>query len=270
MTDWLSLYALACTSWCVIGFWLRWSSLRVLRHSQSIVASKSLISAPPPQSLRAACSATFTRPWTTFHRKTDRLWAVGYACYHWAIAMLVIGYVTSLVIVVANIAHGHVIPDYFTQDPNVTNTSMGNLITWIFGNADKSASQFLFGRFATTFRAVAWLELPLALVGNTCLLAVVIRARVGAIRRGLDSASTQVRHAGRFSGQHLLVRITILTIIALEFVGRFDGYKSAARYHGAVAFTLIALVPLTYLTHIPLAPVVIWQAIGRRRRNRVV
>ena len=96
------------------------------------------------------------------------------------------------------------------------------------------------------------------------------RARVGAIRRGLDSVSTQVRHAGRFSGQRLLVRVTILSIIALEFIGRFDGYKFAARYHAAVAFTLIALVPVTYLTHIPLAPVVMWQAITRRRHNRVV
>ena len=113
MTDGLGLYAFACSSWCLIGLWLRWSSLRALRHNQSIVASKSLISAPPPQSLRAACNATFTRPWATFHHKTDRLWAVGYVCYHWAIALLVTGYLASLVIVAVNIAHGHVIPDYW-------------------------------------------------------------------------------------------------------------------------------------------------------------
>ena len=82
--------------------------------------------------------------------------------------------------------------------------------------------------------------------------------------------SQQVRQAGRFSGQHLLVPLVILTIITLEFVGRRDGCKQAASLHTLVAFTLIALVPLTYLAHVPLAPVMLWQALSRRRFNRVV
>lgn len=270
MTDWLSRYALTCCLWCMLGLGLRWSSMWALRRSRAISASKSVISAPPPQSLRAAWTATVARPWASFHRKTDRLWAFGYLCYHVAIVLLVTGYVASLCIIVIDISGGRVIPDYFTQAPRVANTSIGNLMTWVFGNAEMKTSTFLFGAFAPAFRAMAWLELPLALVGNACLLAVVLRARVGAIRRGINSASARVRHAGRFSGQRLLVRLVILSIISLEFIGRFDGYQQAASLHTLVAFTLIALVPVTYLTHIPLVPIVLWQAVMRRRLNRVV
>jgi hypothetical protein len=219
-----------------------------------------LISSPPPLSLRLAWIATLFRPWASFHRKTDRTWAVGYACYHVAILLVVTGYAVSLGLIGLHLVRGRLLPDYFSPAASLTHASVGNLMFWVFGNAETRASDFLFGRLAPAFRAMAWLELPLALFG---------KARVGAIRRGLDSVSDQIRYKGCFSGQRLLVRIIILGIITLEFIGRFDGCKPAAAFHTVVAFTLIALVPVTYLTHIPLAPVALWQALSRRRMNRV-
>ncbi len=270
MTDWIGVYALGCTGWCLGGLWLRWASLHEVRRNRWISANTSPISAPPPQSLLTACRATFTRPWASFHRRSDRIWALGYVSYHAAIALVITGYVASLFSLSLDALRGRVIPDYFTHAPNLTNNSVGNLMAWVFGNADTSASEFLFGRGAIAFRTMAWIELPLAMAGNACLLAVVLSARVGAIQRGIDPVSARVRHAGRFSAQHLIVRLIILSIICLEFIGRFDGYQCAASLHTIMAFTLVGLVPMTYLTHIPLAPFALWQALTRRRLNRVV
>jgi hypothetical protein len=270
MTPWLDAYVLACSIFCVMGLIVRWSTPRVHSRARSMRPAQRLISEPKRSSFRSAWLAATVRPWATFHRRTDRLWAVGYALYHVAIVLVVLGYATALGIIALRFHQNHPLPSFLDPSPRATRLSISNLMLWVFGNADTTASRVLFGQSAPVFRAVAWLELPLALAGNTCLLVVATRARVGAIRRGIDSVSEPLRYQGRFSGQRLLVRLLILSIIALEFAGRFDSFRQAAVYHTVVAFTLIALIPVTYLTHIPLAPLALWQAVSRRRLNRVV
>jgi hypothetical protein len=200
---------------------------------------------------------------------SSRAWTCGYLFYHLAIILVVAGYTASAAIILHNIASGIPIPDFHPQLPEVAAHSTANILAFIFGNAEPYASKYLFGSFSPWFQHIAWFDFPLAIVGNACLLHTVLRRRVGAVRNDLDSAVRGIRLRGEFSGQHLLIRVIILSIILLEFMGRLSIGPVVAYYHAFLGLTLIAIFPYTYLVHIPLAPVVAWLAFQRRQRNAI-
>lgn len=258
------------TAYCILvlgaGFvGLGSQGLRLLGVGERKVrAARTLIDRAEPKTWRAAAWEFLTGPARAYHVRSSRLWTCGYACYHAAIFMVVTGYAFSLARLVQAFFFG-TIPEFDTGLPGPQSHSIANGLAFVFGNAEQFPSTFLFGRFAPWFRGLTACELPLAVTGNACLLYAALRKDTGAIRRDLDPAAGGLRLDGIFSGQHLLVRLIILAIIAMEFAGRFAWLPGVAYAHAFLGLTLIGLVPFTYLRHIPLAPLAVWQAVRRRR-----
>jgi hypothetical protein len=254
---------------CAIGLGLK--TLRLLRlargpHRPSAIQT---IDAPAGLSFGQAAWFFFTLPARRFHRQASRSWTYGYIFYHLAIFMVVAGYAASSLILGWDMLTGQAIPNFTTGLSGPGNWLPSNVMALIFGNAEVFPSTFLFGSYAPMFRAFAACELPLAVIGNLCLLLTVLRRANGSVRHDLDPAAQNLRLTGAFSGQHLLVRLLIFSIIAMEFAGRFGWIPGIAYYHALFGMTLIALLPFTYLAHIPLASLAVWLAVQRRHRNAV-
>jgi len=181
----------------------------------------------------------------------------------------VTSYVISAAILLNKVAAGVPIPDFHRPMYGESSLAISNILAFIFGNAEEFPSRFLFGSLATYFQAIAWIDLPLAVIGNGFLLYTVLRRQVGTIHHRLDNAMIDRQLHGQFSGQRLIVRLLILSIILAEFIGRLGWMPDIAYYHAILALSLVAALPYTYLLHIPLSPLVAWLAIWRQRRNAI-
>jgi hypothetical protein len=193
----------------------------------------------------------------------------GYALYHLALFLVIAGYTISAIVLALKVASGVTIPDFHRHIPTEESLSIANLLAFIFGNAEAFPSCFIFGSFAFFFQTVAWVELPLAIIGNICLLYTVLMKRVGSVSRDIDAAACGMRIRGAFSIQHLAVRLAVFCLIATEYIGRMGWITNIVYFHTILALSLLAAFPYTYLVHIPFAPIAIWLAINRARRNAV-
>jgi hypothetical protein len=267
--SWLAVLAVLTISACGLGLMVKLVRLLRLGWPRHIPASLTLIGAPAPLPWFIALRRMLLSPSRHFHRFSSRVWTTGYAFYHSAILMVVGGYAVSSIIIICMLVMHAPILDFTSHALIAGPTGIANVLVLIFGNAEQLPSSFLFGSWAPWFRALAWCELPLAVTGNVCLLSALFQRRLGAVRHDLDPAVQNLRLRGVFSGQHLLVRSTIFSIILLEFIGRFDWIPGIAYGHAALGMLLIALFPFTYLAHIPLAPLALGLAILRRRRHAI-
>jgi len=236
------------------------------RHSQG---ATELVDAPLPPSFWTIGKKLLLGPSVNFHYRTSRVWTLGCAFYHIAIILTVAGYVVSTAIMLGSIASGVPIPDFHGQMQGETSPAISNILEKNFGNAEPFPSQFLFGSFAPYFQAIAWIDLPLAVIGNGCLLYAILRQRADNVRYHLVDGLNALRLEGRFFGQRLGVRLLILSIILTEFIGRTGWIPDIAYYHAVLALILVAALPYTYLSHILLIPLVAWSAIRRHRRNAI-
>ena len=264
----VSYYAFVMTVLCVTGFLLKLPGFALTGRSGYITPAISTVDSPVPVSPIRAASAVIIRPARHFHRRTSRAWTTGYVMYHAAIFLVVTGYAASAAVIAVRLLSGHPVMDYVSGALS-TDSSPANTLALIFGNAETGPSSFLFGQWSPVFRALTLCELPLAITGNACLLFTVIKSRMGAVRHDLDAASGDIRISGSFSGQHLAVRLVILSIITMEFIGRTGLVPGIVYAHAALAFTLIGMFPFSYLSHIVLAPLALYFAVSRRRRNEV-
>jgi len=265
----LSIFAILALFSCALGLCLKFIRLLELGWPRHIPSAPILYDAPPPLPWHMSLRKILLSPAGHFHRHSCRSWTWGYALYHSAILMVVGGYAVSSLIIAVKIALHSPLLDYATGTLIPGPTTWVNLLALVFGNAEHQPSLFLFGPWAPAFRSLAWCELPLAVAGNFCLLYTLLHRRMGAVRHDLDVAVQDLRLRGEFSGQHLLVRLIIFTIIVLEFIGRFQWVPGIAYAHAWMGMLLIALFPITYLVHIPLAPLALGLALLRRRRNAV-
>jgi hypothetical protein len=266
---WLTLFAVLASGGCCLGLLFKLMRLLRLGWKPQIPPSVKLFDAPKPLAWHTALRKVLISPAGHFHRHACRSWTWGYALYHSAILMVVSGYALSFGILLVKIATHAPILDFATHSLVAGPTTISNLLALIFGNAEHMPSVFLFGTWAPWLSALAWCELPLAVAGNACLLYTLLHGRMGAVRHDLDVAVQDLRLRGEFSGQHLLVRLVIFTIIGMEFMGRFNLIPGIAYAHAWMGMLLIALFPFTYLVHIPLAPLALGLAIWRRRQHAI-
>jgi hypothetical protein len=269
ISEFLHYYFFIAIGLCMIGLLDKILRLTALERNEDSKSSMKLIDAPRPQSFLSIVKNLLLGPGRNFHYRASHIWTWGYVCYHLAIFIVVTGYIAAAAILLFKKASGVPIPDFYPQLSAVTDQRIANGLAFIFGNAEPSASQFLFGSFSPWFQGLALADLPLAVVGNACLLSTVLRRRIGAVHHDIDDAVRHLRLKGQFSGQHLMVRAIIFTIILMVFICRMEWIPTITYYHAVLALTLIALFPFTYLAHIPLAPLVVWSAFRRRRRNAI-
>ena len=269
ITLFLTYFFYVAASICGIGLLDKLFQLVVVKSSRHTPAAIKTIDAPSPPSFKTIAHNMVLGPGKHFHHKANLVWTIGYTFYHIAIFTLFTSYAISTVILLRKITLGIPIPDFQQPASIATNLSISNILAYIFGNAEPFPSHFLFGKFAPFFHLTAWIDLPFALIGNGCLLYTVLRKRIGAIRFDIDEAMQNTRIKGMFSGQHLMVRIIILSIILSEFIGRLGWIPTIAFYHSILALSLIAILPFTYLVHIPLAPLVLWLGFHRQRHNAI-
>ncbi|SEM14539.1 hypothetical protein SAMN04489760_10562 [Syntrophus gentianae] len=265
----LTCYFYTAMGLCGFGLLDRFVRLIMVGLPRHTRAAIELVDAPSPPSFGTIAKRLLLGPALHFHYKANRIWTLGCTLYHLAILLTVTGYVVATGILLSKIAGGVAIPDFHRPMPGGNSLAISNLLAFIFGNAEKFPSQFLFGSWAAFFQAIAWFDLPLAVMGNGCLLYTVLRRQVGSIRHRLDDAMIEKQLRGQFSGQRLFVRLMIFSIILAEFIGRMGWMPNIAYYHAVLALSLIAALPFTYLVHIPLSPLAAWLAIWRRRRNAI-
>lgn len=233
----------------VVGFW----SFFAAKASRPIPASADLRRNPAPPPVWTSTAAVLFRPWNKFQLRSNPIWYVGCACYHAAISIVVTTYAASL----ASLA---LRPSARPLD--------GEFAGWAFsvatcGNVDVSIR--LFGAFAPAARVLTFLELPLALAGNALLLLAFARGHHGRVA-GHRLAPGGIRSIeGTRKPGHLVVRLTITSIVASEFLGRM-GIAWAVPAHVALALWLFAIAPFTHLRHVPWIPVALVLA-WKRRRN---
>jgi hypothetical protein len=254
---------------CGIGLVDQFVRLMMVSWPRNIQAAIELVDAPPAPSLWIITKRLLLGPARHFHYKAIPIWTLGCTFYHVAILLTVASYVLSAAILLSKIATGVPLPDFHRPLHGEASLAAANILAFIFGNAEEFPSRFLFGSFAPCFQAVAWIDLPLAVIGNGFLLYTVLRRQIGTIRSRLDEAMIHRQLRGHFSGQRLLVRLLILSIILAEFIGRLGWMPNIAYYHALLALILVAAIPYTYLRHIPLSPLVAWLAIWRQRRNAI-
>jgi hypothetical protein len=261
----------ACLALSVCGTGLMFKLFRIVRlgWSHHIPASYTLIDAPSPLKWSTTIKKVLFSPAIDFHCRSCRSWTVGYALYHTAIFMVFSGYAVSGFIIGFKIFTHAPLLDFASGTLVAGSTTISNVIALIFGNAEQLPSDFIFGKWASAFRVMVWCELPFAITGNVCLFYTLLKGRMGAVRHDLDIAAQNLRLRGEFSGQHLLVRSIIFSIILMEFIGHLGWIPGIAYAHAGLGMLLIALFPFTYLVHIPLAPLSLGLAMVRRRRHSI-
>jgi len=227
--------------------------------------NSSALKTPPPRTFLQTLRQYTADPWLRFHRRTNRLWAHGYLFYHLGIFTIVAGYAVTLLILALKFFHGAEIPNLTPSAAPQAALSPANFLAMVFGNAEPVQRHFLFGRYASLFLGVSWLELACAIYGQACLMTALLCFGQGAVRRAPDSASRNMPRDGRFSGQHLLVRSLIFTIVITEILARLQVTPGIVYYHAALGLTLLVLAPHTYLAHIFIAPIAALNGLRRRR-----
>jgi hypothetical protein len=154
--------------------------IRLLRFGWPchIAAAHTIIDAPEPLPWLTAFRRMLLSPPRHFHLRSSQGWTVGYCFYHSAILMVVSGYAVSCFIVLAKLAAHAPILDFASGALVAKHTTVSNILAIIFGNAEKLPSIFLFGSWAPWFRTLGWCELPLAIIGNVCLLYTLFHRRL--------------------------------------------------------------------------------------------
>lgn len=264
----LNWFAWVAVAACLAGF-LPMLRLLFVRWPSPDPTSVGLVGAARPRPLGESLLKVLWVPLRAFHQRSSRLWTTGYAAYHIAIVLVCIGYAVSSVLILVRWSMGQAIPDFFSGLPSARSTSTANLLALVFGNAEPLASRFLFGAAAPVFRALCLVELPCALVGNACLLWSAFTRRGGALRHDIDDAARGVRLPGRFSVQRMAIRLTILALILMEVAGRTGRVPTIAYYHALLGMGLVAVLPYTYLAHVPWSVLAVLLATRRRRRNAI-
>jgi len=233
-----------------------------LAHDPTI---KTAFKHPSPPGYVAAIRQTIYSPMRQFHLKANKTWTRGYAFYHIAIILLLLGYALSALILAGKMIAGHPIPDVESGTMTPESSTPANLLAIIFGNAEVIQRRFLFGVYSSVFLMVTWAEIGCAVFGNCCLLLTLLGKRCGAVRGDLDDSSRGVRNAGAFSWQHLLVRFLIFSIIWLEILSRLEWMPGLVYYHAFAGLTLFLLLPFVYLRHIVFVPLALYLAVSKRR-----
>lgn len=267
--EFFNCYCYFATGLCLLGLSDKFIGLLYYKWPVYADSSVRLIGAPRKKSFGFIAKKILYNPASHFHYKSSRLWTFGYITYHSAILLVVGSYLFSVIVIFQNKFHGLPLPDFLKHVTSGSGYSISNVAVFIFGNAEPFASRFLYGDYSWIFNAIAWIDLPLALTGNLSLLYVVISRRSGATCHDLDHAACDLRIKGVFSGQRLVIRIIILSIIITEFLGRFESISYIAYFHAFLGFSLIAVFPFTYLVHVPFIPFIECFAFIRRRRNAI-
>ena len=164
---------------------------------------------------------------------------------------------------------GFPVPDVNLGVSVSQNFSYSNIIAIIAGNGEPLQSEFLFGSLAGTFRAVTWVVVVSALLGNSLILFTHLLGRGGAIVRDLDKAARNVRTKGMFKPSHLLVTFLVYSIIWTEILSRLDIVSGMVYLHAVIGVTLVLLLPYTYLFHMLYFPVSVYYS-ARRWRERYI
>jgi nitrate reductase gamma subunit len=263
----LTIYAYGALALFALGVSLRLARLlRVWVCSPPGVCRTALAAdGPQPVPWRTAVRSAICGPMQQFHLRANKRWGHGYLFYHLAIVTLATGYVVSALLVAYRVMHGAPVPDMATGELISTNYSLANLLVLVFGNGEALPAEFLFGSFAPIFVAVGWAELACAIYGNCNLMVTVVRREYGAITSPIDTVTANVRKPGRFCCQRLFLRLMISGIICTEVLGRLALVEGVVYVHAALALTLMAVFPFSYLAHVLYAPLSLGFAIRRRR-----
>lgn len=261
---WLDGYCLLAGAACALGTGAR--LLRLWRAARQSPPPCSPQPRPTPRPGRLiALAQTLWGPWPRFCARANPVWSLGCLAYHLAIATVVLGYGTSLALLIVRMAQGCSLPDALSGQLGPHAWHPANLAAFVFGNSEPAAGRFLFGAGHRAFVLATHGEVALALTGNACLLFSLLKRRMGAVLHDLDPAARGIRRSGRLSLEHLLVRGLIFLIVQTELVARLHAFPGIVYIHVALAMTFLAVLPYSYLAHILYAPLAL--GLGYRRRR---
>ncbi len=199
----------------------------------------------------------FSRPMLNFHRKTNRFWAFGYFLYHIAIVTMACGYMLSTIILITKHVQNIPFPVLF-ESSNCSQFCPTNIAGLIFGNGEIMISEFLFGKYASLFRTITWIDISIACTGNLLLMITLILKKMGYYSGKVDLASKNFKLKGKRNIEQAIVRSIIFCIIWSEILSRLhfmDNYLLVL--HIALGLCLILLLPFFYLKHIIFLPFII-------------
>jgi nitrate reductase gamma subunit len=217
----------------------------------------------------AAIRNVLVFPTERFSMRANPVFATGAVLYHVGIVSIATGYGLSLVLLAVKLAAGGAVPSVITGAEASHDVSASNLLAIVFGNAEPLQAGFLFGWGAAAFRAITWVAVACALVGNTLLLLTHLRGRGGAIMRDLDPAAKGVRARGKYAASHLIVTALVYAIIWTEILSRLQVAPGIVYLHATLGATMILIVPYTYLFHMIYGPIGVLYA-ARRWRERTI
>lgn len=241
----------------------------LLRHrTRGRVCAK--VGAPKLRSWLSAWHEALTGPLRKFHWRANRTWTRGYALYHVAIVMVMLGYGFSALLLLQRTLSGIPVPDVERGVLSGSSYAPANLLAFIFGNAEPVQVKFLFGIYGPVFLAITWCEVACAVFGNCCLMVTLLGGRCGALRGDLDEPARGLRLRGRFSCQHLIVRTLIFSLIITEVIGRLGWVDGVVYYHSLLGLTILLVFPFAYLRHVLFAPLALYLAVRERRSGRVL
>jgi hypothetical protein len=265
----LNFYFFLCLGILGLSYVVRAGQILKQNHRLNPERGTTALQAPVRKSWLQSGRELLVNPWFFFHSRANRVWSHGYVAYHFGIVSIIVGYALSAGLLAWKGQHHVPIPDLAWGAPSAQSTSPANLLALVFGNAEPIPLHFLFGRFATLFRDFSWLELAAAVYGNGCLLFSLLKWRQGSLNGDVDPATRGIRWPGIGSKQHGLVRGIIFTIILTEILGRMHITENIRYWHAGLGLTLLVLIPFTYLNHILIAPIALWNA-ARRRHNLTI
>lgn len=265
--SWLNIYfllaaVLSAFTWTSLGwniFSLGWLRRRGPERNGSASGT------PPARGWFQALRQFAVDPCLHFHRRTNRLWSHGYIFYHIGLFTILAGYAVTILILAVKLLSGAALPNLTPAAGPQAALAPANILALTFGNAESAQRRFLFGSFAPLFLGVTWVGLSSALYGQVCQLGAQLLFGQGAMRRGPDPVSRDLRRDGRFSGQHLLVTSIVFSIVVTEILARLQIVSDIVYYHAALGLTLLILLPHTYLAHIFIAPLALVNGLRRRR-----
>ena len=261
---WLDRYCVIAGAVCAVGMGGR--LLRLWRTARQSPPRFRPEARPVPRPGRLPTLArTLWGPWPRFCGRANPVWSIGCAAYHLAITTVVLGYGLSLVLLVVRIGQGRSLPDALSGQLGAHAWYPANLAALVVGNSEPAAGRFLFGAGHRAFVMVTHAEVAFALAGNLCLLVSLLRRRMGAVLGDLDPAARDIRHPGRFSIEHFLVRGLIFLIVQSELAARLAWWPGGVTLHVALAMTFLAALPYSYLAHILYSPLAVGLAYRRRR-----
>lgn len=208
------------------------------------------LDSPPIISLGSAYRRVLTGPIQNFARKANRLWTIGYICYHIGIITIMTGYGVSMLILAERVMQGGAVPDVATGLTATHSYSFTNLMAIVFGNAEPLQSAYLFGPYAGAFTAITWVAVIAALIGNSMLLLNHLLKRSGAVTKGMDKATEHIRTKGFHNKTNLLITLLVFAIVWSEVLARLHVAEGIVYVHSLLGLTLLAAFPFTVLNHI--------------------